>query len=99
MPELEDVIRRGVQTSGGQQQLALDPAVGRRIIEALGGSVRKHNATAIVCAVDVRRFVRRMVEMDHFDTPVLSYHELSATLKLDVLDRVGVPRSNMLEAA
>ncbi|MBC7957563.1 MAG: FHIPEP family type III secretion protein [Cytophagales bacterium] len=98
-PELEDVIRRSVQTNAGQQQLALEPTMARNIIDALCASVRTHKAGAIVCAVDVRRYVRKLIEVDLFDTPVLSYHELSPTLKLDVLDRVGPPRPTLLEAA
>ena len=34
-----------------------------------------------------------------FDTPVLSYHEMMPTLKLEVLERVGAPGALMLEAA
>jgi type III secretion protein V len=43
--------------------------------------------------------VRRLIEAECFDTPVLSYHELMPTLQLDVLERVALPAAPMLEAA
>jgi len=39
------------------------------------------------------------VEAECFDLPVLSYHELMPTLKLDVLDRVPSPGAPMLPAS
>lgn len=99
LPELEDLVRRSVQTVGGQQHLALDPALARQVIDSLRNSWQEHRPAAIVCAVDVRRHVRKLIELDCFDLPVLSYHELSPTLELQVVDRVGPPRSNILEAA
>jgi type III secretion protein V len=55
--------------------------------------------TAIVTTVDLRRHVRKLIELDCFDVPVLSYHELMPALKLDVADRVGAPGTPLLEAA
>ena len=43
--------------------------------------------------------VRKLIEAECFDTPVLSFHELMPTLRLEPLSRVGVPEAPLLEAA
>jgi type III secretion protein V len=99
MPDLEEMLRQALRVSGGVQQLAIDPAMARQVIDLLVASVRSHGAVAVVTTVDLRRHVRKLIELDCFDVPVLSYHELMPTLKLDVVDRVGVPGAALLEAA
>jgi len=98
-PALEDLIRQAVRVSGGVAQLALEPDTARRISAALATSVGRHKPAAVLTAIDVRWHVRKLIEPECFDTPVLSYHELMPTLQLEVLDRVDVPGAPMLEAA
>jgi type III secretion protein V len=95
-PALEDLLRQAVRVSGGVAQLALDPDAARRIAAAITGSAARHRPQAIVTAVDVRWHLRKLIEPECFDTPVLSYHELLPNLQLDVLDRIGAPAA-MLE--
>ena len=97
--ELEETLRGAVRVQGGVQQLALDPQVSRAVMEALADAVRRHAPAAVVTAVDIRRHVRKLIEHDCFDTPVLSYHELMPTLQLEPVGRVGLPAAPMLEAA
>jgi type III secretion protein V len=98
-PALEELLRQAVRVSGGVSQLALEPDVARRIAAAVAESVETHRPAAVVTAIDVRWHLRKLIEPECFDTPVLSYHELMPTLQLDVLDRVAVPGAPMLEAA
>jgi type III secretion protein V len=88
-----------VRVNGGVSQLALEPETARRLCDAIVGSVRRHSPAALVTAIDVRWHVRKLIEAECFDLPVLSYHELMPTLKLDVLDRVPSPGAPMLAAA
>lgn len=98
-PELEEMLRQAVRVSGGVQQLALDPQVSRALMDTLADAVRRHQPAALVTAVDIRRHVRKLIEAECFDTPVLSFHELMPTLRLEPLSRVGVPAAPLLEAA
>jgi type III secretion protein V len=99
-PDLEELIRGAIRVSGGVQQLALDPPQAARIMKLLARSVQTHAPSAIVTAVDIRRHVRKLIEAECFDTPVLSYHELMPTLRLDVVDRIANEEgSPMLQAA
>lgn len=97
--ELEEALRGAVRVQGGVQQLALDPQVSQAVMEALAQAVRRHAPAALVTAVDIRRHVRKLIEHECFETPVLSYHELMPTLHLEPVGRVGLPAAPMLEAA
>jgi len=97
-PELENHLREAVRVTGGVHQLALDPASAQAVIERFVGAIREHGPDAVVVPVDLRRHVRKLIEPDAFDTPVLSYQELVPTLKLDLLQRVGLG-TPMLQAA
>jgi type III secretion protein V len=99
MPDLEEALRQSLRVSGGTQQLAIDPAVARQIIDRLRDSVQHYGVSVIVTTVDLRRHVRKLIELDCFDVPVLSYHELMPSLSLDVADRVGIPGAPLLQAA
>lgn len=99
MPDLEEQLRQAVRVSNGVQQLALDPQLAQAVIAALVQSVQAHQPAAVVAAVDIRRHVRKLIENECFDTPVLSFHELVPTLQLDVADRVAAPGAPMLAAA
>ena len=90
-PPLEEMLRQAVRVSGGVAQLALEPETARRVCDAIAGAVQRHKPAALATAIDVRWHLRKLIENECFDTPVLSYHELMPTLQLDVLDRVAVP--------
>lgn len=98
-PALEDTLRQGLRVSGGVAQLAIDPALAQQITLALLTALVTHRAAAIVTAVDVRWHVRKLIEAEAFDSPVLSFHELIPSLRLEVLDRVELPELPMLRAA
>jgi type III secretion protein V len=97
--ELEEEIRKAIRVTNGVQQLALDPNVAREIINALLAAVAANPSAVIVTSVDIRRQVRKLVEQECFDTPVLSFHELMPTLQLEVACRVGISTNKLLEAA
>jgi type III secretion protein V len=88
-PELEDMLRGAIRIHAGVHQLALDPAQVAPLIDRMTTVVRTHQPAALVVAVDIRRHVRKLIEQDCFDTPVLSYHELVPSLQLDVLYRIS----------
>ncbi len=98
-PEFEDQIRGAIRVSGGQQSLALDPAQAQAAMQRIVRAVHACRPSALLTAVDVRRHVRKLIEAECFDTPVVSYHELVPTLRLEVLHRVGPEDAAQLEAA
>jgi type III secretion protein V len=99
VPEFEEQLRGAIRVSAGVQQLALDPHDAQAAMRALVQAVRTRRPAAVVTAVDIRRHVRKLIEAECFDTPVLSYHELMPALRLEVLHRVSVGDAARLEAA
>ncbi|WP_426308500.1 FHIPEP family type III secretion protein [Acidovorax facilis] len=98
-PSVEELLRSAVRVNGGVQQLALDPAQTTQLIQKFTHAIAHHRPAAIVTAVDIRRHVRKLIEIECFDTPVLSYHELVPTLHLGVLAHVGKDDAPMLQGA
>ncbi|MCZ8075355.1 MAG: FHIPEP family type III secretion protein [Paucibacter sp.] len=98
-PALEDLLRQAIRVNGGVAQLALDPQLAQQISATLQASLARSGARAIVTAVDVRWHVRRLIEAECFDHPVLSFHELSPNLQLDVAERVDLPQAPLLQEA
>ncbi len=98
-PDLETLLRESIRVAGGVHQLALDPQAAQGIVQGFVQAIAQHRPDAIVTPVDLRRHVRKLVEADAFDTPVLSYQELVPTLKLELLDHVGQAPRPLLQAA
>jgi len=98
-PALEETLRQGLRVSGGVAQLSIEPALAQQIAGALLSAQAAHGAAAIVTAVDLRWHVRKLIEAEAFDTPVLSFHELVASLRLEVVERIELPELPMLRAA
>jgi type III secretion protein V len=98
-PSVEELLRSSVRVNGGVQQLALDPAQTTQLIQKFTQAIAHHRPAAIVTAVDIRRHVRKLIETECFDTPVLSYHELVPTLHLGVLAHVGKDDAPLLQGA
>jgi len=98
-PDLEELLRGSVRLNGGAPQLALEPQAAHALMQRLAQAIAHHQPAAVVTAVDLRRHVRKLIEADCFDTPVLSYHELVPTLKLDVVHRLGADDAPLLQAA
>ncbi|MGH8032687.1 MAG: type III secretion system export apparatus subunit SctV [Luteimonas sp.] len=84
-PELEDKLRQSVRVAGGASQLAISPELAAR----LGSEVRAQLARqaagvqpVLLCSLDVRRHLRKLMEIDFFELPVLSYQELAPDLRI-----------------
>jgi type III secretion protein V len=81
-PQLEDKIRQSIRVTGGSSHLALDPDLAARILSNLRTqradlSTKSSKPPALLTSLDVRRYVRKLIETEFFDVPVLSYHELA----------------------
>ncbi len=97
-PQLEELLRGSIRVAGGVPQLALEPEAARAIADAIARTVRERQAV-VLTTIDLRYHVRKLIEADCFDVPVLSYHELVPTLQLDVVDRIAAPGAPLLQAA
>lgn len=94
-PELETLLRQSLHVNGGVAQLAIAPDVARQLAADVHASVQALRPQAIVCAVDLRWHLRKLIEAECFDTPVLSFHELLPTLRLTPLRHLPPPGASL----
>ncbi len=90
-PELEALMRQSLHVAGGVTQLAVSPEQAREFAAQVRAQVQVLRPQAIVCAIDLRWHLRKLLEGECFDTPVLSFHELLPTLRLTPLLHLPPP--------
>jgi len=96
-PDLEEELRAAIQMHAGVQQLTLDPMQITRLMRRFADAVSSVRPDAIVAAVDIRRHVRKLIEQDCFDVPVLSPHDLLASVQIQVLHQLSLDDPPMLD--
>jgi len=91
-PNVEDAIRGAIRQTSAGSYLALDPSTGKRLVENIKRSVGDLTASAqhpvLLTSMDIRRYLRKMIELDLYDLPVLSYQELTQDINVQPLARV-----------
>ncbi|MFK7855263.1 MAG: FHIPEP family type III secretion protein [Granulosicoccus sp.] len=91
---LEDQLMKSIRTNAGVQQLSLDPRMLERLRESLVAAIEQYEPAVLLTSVQLRRHIRSIIVDRCFDVPVLSYNELTPTLKLDVVYQV-VPNESV----
>ncbi|MEM8597757.1 MAG: type III secretion system export apparatus subunit SctV [Pseudomonadota bacterium] len=90
--EVEDTVRGAVRQTSGASYLALEPAAHRGMIKAFREAIGDTNQAAVppvvIAPMDIRRFMRKIVERDFPALPVLSYQELAPSVNVQPLDRI-----------
>lgn len=91
-PNVEDTVRTAIRQTSAGSYLALDPAVGKKLVENIKHAVGDLTAAAqkpvLLTSMDIRRYLRKMIEQDLYDLPVLSYQELTQEINIQPLVRV-----------
>ena len=92
--DLEETVRSGIRQTSSGNYLALDPQVTRRLVgqtRALVGDIgRLENKPVVVTAMDIRRYVRKMIEIELYDLAVLSFQELTQEVTVQPLGRIAL---------
>ncbi|VVE74923.1 EscV/YscV/HrcV family type III secretion system export apparatus protein [Pandoraea captiosa] len=89
---IEDTVRAAVRQTASGSYADLNPAQTDAILNAIDGAVDAHDGSPAVLftAMDVRRFVRKLVERDRADLPVLSFQEVADEPHVRVLGTIDV---------
>ncbi|PAX06983.1 flagellar biosynthesis protein FlhA [Sphingomonas lenta] len=90
-PELEAVVRDATRLVDGVERLAVKPEVARELVETIAAAAAQTGADAVVTSFEARRAVRKLIEPDLFDLPVLAFNEMSPTVGVDVVGQIGLP--------
>lgn len=101
-PEIEDVIRGAIRRTSTGSFLSLDPAITHDILDAIRREVASLPATAqqpvIVTDMELRRFVRKMVELEFPSLAVVSFQELTPELNVQPVGRVSMRPVNITDS-
>ncbi len=93
-PAVEDTVRNAVRQTSGGSYLALDPATSRQLLEnikkTVGDITRSMHKPVLLTSMDIRRYMRKMIEQELYELPVLSYQELTSEVNIQPLARVDL---------
>lgn len=93
-PEIEDVVRGAIRRTSSGTSISLDPNIAHDILEAIRREIESLPPTAqkpvIITDAEVRRFVRKMVELEFSELTVLSYQELAPELNIQPVGRISM---------
>ncbi len=91
-PEIEDMVRGAIKQTSAGSYLALDPDSVQLILHAMRATIKPTPAggqpPVLLTAIDVRRFVRKLIEGEFPDLSVVSYQEIVPEIRIQPLGRV-----------
>lgn len=93
-PNVEETVRGAIRQTSAGSYLALDPAVGKKLVDSIKRSVGDLSAATrapvLLTSMDIRRYLRKMIEQDLYELPVLSYQELTQEINVQPLARIDL---------
>lgn len=91
-PDTEDVIRKAIRQTSSGAYLALAPESAAALLAALhqetDEALARQQAPVLLTSMDIRRYVRRLIEQEFYDLPVLSYQELTPEITTQPIARI-----------
>ena len=93
-PDTEETIRTGIRQTSAGSYLALDPRVTQQLVDTIKHTVgdigKSRQRPVLVVAMDIRRYVRKLIESDLYELPVLSYQDLTQEITVQPLEQISV---------
>jgi type III secretion protein V len=88
-PDVEEKFRQSIRVTNAGSYLALDTDIAARLLDRLRAAVRAAATPAVLLAsMDIRRYVRSLIENELYELPVLSYQELSADIRIQTVGQL-----------
>ena len=91
-PQIEDTVRSSIQHTSSGSYLALEPEITQEILQAVRSEVGSLPPSAqnpvILTTQEIRRYFRKLCELEFPHLAVLSYQELSPDLNIQPISRI-----------
>lgn len=91
--EIEETVRNAIRQTSTGSYLALDPEISKQIVTKVKNGampvLKNGNPVTLITAMDVRRYLRRMIETELPELPVISYQELATDVTLQPVARIS----------
>lgn len=92
--DLEDTIRSGIRQTSAGAYLALDPMVTSRFVEVVKQTIGRighlDNRPVLITSMDIRRYVRKLLEAEVYELAVLSHQELTDEVTVQPLGKIAL---------
>lgn len=93
-PQIEETVRSSVQHTSSGSYLALEPEITQEILAAVRNEVGNLPPSAqqpvILTTMEIRRYFRKLVELEFPHLAVLSYQELSPEMNIQPIARISL---------
>ncbi len=91
-PTVEETIRKAIRQTSAGAFLALDPDTTQRFTQAVrnavGNNLQSSQKMVFMASMDIRRYIRKLIETDFYDLPVIAYQELTPEISVQPLNRI-----------
>lgn len=91
-PEIEDMVRGAIKQTSAGSYLALDQDSIQLILHSMRTTIKPTppggQPPILLTTADVRRFVRKLIEKEFPELPVLSYQEIVPEIRIQPLGRI-----------
>ncbi len=91
-PDVEDKFRQSIRVTNAGSYLALDTEIAAQVLERLrallAGVPAGLGAPVLLSSMDIRRYVRSLIENELYELPVLSYQELSSDIRIQTVGQL-----------
>lgn len=93
-PEIEDMVRGAIKQTSAGSYLALDPDSVQLILQGIRNTIAPPppggQPPVLITAIDVRRFVRKLIEMEFPEVSVVSFQEIIPEIRIQPLGRIHI---------
>jgi len=94
-PKIEEEIRKAIRQTSSGSFLALEPTMALNIVNAakslIGEATHLDDILPVVLtSMDIRRYTRKLLEIDLPTVPVLSHQELTEEIQIRPLGKIGI---------
>ncbi|PXX53981.1 type III secretion protein V [Pseudomonas sp. LAMO17WK12:I10] len=91
-PEFEDSVRRGIRQTSGGSFLNLEPAAVEELMDLMAvGLDTLHipqKDMVVLASVDVRRYIKKLIESRFRELDVISFGEISDTISVNIIKTI-----------
>lgn len=102
-PMVEETISEAVQRTGSGSYLALDPELSQEILasmkESLGAAIDSGGDPIVLTRMEIRRYVKKLIEVELSGVAVLSFQELMPGVEVRPVGHIGVGPAEPTEPA
>ena len=93
-PNAEEIIRKAIRQTSAGAFLALDPNTSKKFtaeVVKIADNYKKHPQKPVLMAsMDIRRYVRRLIESDAYELPVMAYQEVTPEISVQPVNRISL---------